>query len=38
MQDQRSQEERNRFEAEIWALQLPLTYYRKGLEFEKQVG
>jgi hypothetical protein len=38
MEDTRTQVERNRIESEIRAAQLALTYYRKALELEQQIG
>jgi len=38
MENRRTQAERNRIESEIRAAQLALTYYRKALELEQQVG
>jgi hypothetical protein len=38
MEDERTQVERNRIESEIRAAQLALTYYRRALELERQIG
>ena len=37
MEDRRTQAERNRFESEIRAAELALTYYRKALELKQQL-
>jgi hypothetical protein len=38
MENRRTQIERNRIESEIRAAELALTYYRKALELEQQIG
>jgi hypothetical protein len=38
MENRRTQIDRNHIESEIRAVQLALTYYRKALELERQVG
>ena len=38
MDETRTQAERNRVESEIRTVQMALSYYRKALELEKQIG
>jgi hypothetical protein len=38
MENRQSQEERNRLESEIRAVNLALSYYREALNLEKQIN